>query len=44
MTTLEGRRHGLDDGDIVTFKEVKGMTVLNGALVTVKKGTVPLTV
>ena len=30
MTCLEETRHGLEDGDFVTFSEVKGMEVLNG--------------
>ncbi|CEF61242.1 GH24511p [Strongyloides ratti] len=30
VTTLEGARHGLEDGDYVTFDEVNGMTQLNG--------------
>jgi ubiquitin-activating enzyme E1 len=31
VTCLEDHRHGLEDGDYVTFEEVKGMTELNGA-------------
>ncbi|WFD31821.1 E1 ubiquitin-activating enzyme [Malassezia sp. CBS 17886] len=30
VTTLDETRHGLEDGDFVTFDEVKGMTQLNG--------------
>ena len=30
VTGLEESRHGLVDGDYVTFSEVKGMTELNG--------------
>lgn len=30
-TTLDETRHGLEDGDFVTFSEVKGMDKLNGA-------------
>jgi hypothetical protein len=30
VTTLDETRHGLEDGDYVTFAEVKGMTELNG--------------
>ncbi|KAJ9096313.1 hypothetical protein QFC20_006451 [Naganishia adeliensis] len=30
VTGLEETRHGLEDGDYVTFSEVKGMTELNG--------------
>lgn len=40
VTTLENQMHGLEDGDYVTFSEVKGMTELNGCApvkVTVKK-------
>lgn len=32
VTCLEEARHGLEDGDFVTFKEVKGMSELNGCL------------
>ena len=31
MACLEDHRHGLEDGDYVTFHEIKGMTELNGA-------------
>ena len=31
VTTLEGARHGLEDGDYVTFEEVEGMNELNGS-------------
>ncbi|TPX30935.1 hypothetical protein SmJEL517_g05591 [Synchytrium microbalum] len=31
VACLEETRHGLEDGDYVTFKEVKGMTELNSA-------------
>lgn len=30
MTCLDETRHGLEDGDFVTFSEVLGMTELNG--------------
>ena len=30
MTCLDETRHGLEDGDFVTFTEVQGMTELNG--------------
>lgn len=30
MTCLEETRHGLEDGDFVTFSEIKGMEELNG--------------
>ncbi|KJH42215.1 ubiquitin-activating enzyme E1 [Dictyocaulus viviparus] len=30
VTTLENQMHGLEDGDYVTFSEIKGMTELNG--------------
>lgn len=30
VTTLENKMHGFQSGDIVTFKEVNGMTALNG--------------
>jgi hypothetical protein len=30
VTTLDEARHGLEDGDFVTFTEVKGMEELNG--------------
>ena len=30
VTCLEETRHGLQDGDFVTFSEVQGMTELNG--------------
>lgn len=29
VTTFEDQRHDLEDGDYVTFSEVKGMTELN---------------
>ena len=29
MSTLEYKYHGLESGDLVTFKEVQGMTELN---------------
>lgn len=41
ITTLDETRHGLEDGDYVTFSEVKGMEKLNGGeprRVTVKGG------
>ena len=36
VTVLEGLRHGLQDGDFVTFKEVVGMAALNGTVHPVK--------
>lgn len=30
VTTLDETRHGLEDGDYVTFSEIKGMEGLNG--------------
>jgi hypothetical protein len=30
VTTLDEVRHGLEDGDYVTFTEVQGMEALNG--------------
>lgn len=30
VTCLDETRHGLEDGDFVTFSEVKGMEALNG--------------
>lgn len=30
VTCMDEVRHGLEDGDFVTFSEVKGMEVLNG--------------
>lgn len=30
MTCLDETRHGLEDGDFVTFSEVQGMSELNG--------------
>lgn len=30
VTTHEDRRHGFSDGDTVTFREVEGMTEVNG--------------
>jgi ubiquitin-activating enzyme E1 len=30
VTTLDETRHGLEDGDLVTFSEVQGMDALNG--------------
>lgn len=30
MTCLDETRHGLEDGDFVTFSEIKGMEALNG--------------
>ena len=30
VTTIDEKRHGLQDGDFVTFSEVQGMTELNG--------------
>ena len=31
MTLLDETRHGLEDGDYVTFTEIKGMEALNNA-------------
>lgn len=31
VACLDETRHGLEDGDAVTFTEIKGMTELNGA-------------
>ena len=31
VTCLEDQRHGLEDGDLVRFKEIKGMSELNAA-------------
>ena len=36
MTSLEGAKHGLEDGDKVEFREVVGMATLNGTTHTVK--------
>ena len=36
VTTLENIMHGLEDGDVVTFKEVQGMETINGKQATVK--------
>lgn len=36
VTTLDNRMHGLQTGDKVTFKEIVGMTALNGSEQTVK--------
>lgn len=36
VTTLDNRMHGLQTGDNVTFKEIVGMTALNGSEQTVK--------
>ncbi|XP_071498868.1 ubiquitin-like modifier-activating enzyme 6 [Diadema antillarum] len=36
VTCLDQQYHGLESGDFVTFKEVKGMTVLNGSQQEVK--------
>ena len=30
VTCLDESRHGLQDGDFITFSEIKGMTELNG--------------
>jgi ubiquitin-activating enzyme E1 len=30
VTCLDETRHGLEDGDFVTFTEIQGMTELNG--------------
>ncbi|XP_059175412.1 ubiquitin-like modifier-activating enzyme 6 [Physella acuta] len=37
VSCLENRYHGLETGDIVTFREVQGMTKLNGQQFTVKE-------
>lgn len=31
VTTLDETRHGLEDGDFVTFTEIKGMEALNSS-------------
>lgn len=36
VTTLDEQRHGLEDGDFVTFTEVQGMTELNALAAPVK--------
>jgi hypothetical protein len=36
LTTLDGRFHQLDDDDLVTFREVKGMEELNGKVFSIK--------
>jgi len=36
VTTLDEARHGLEDGDVVTFSEVQGMTGINGKEFSVK--------
>jgi hypothetical protein len=36
VTTIENRMHGLEDGDSVLFKEVGGMTEINGTVFAVK--------
>ena len=36
VTTMEDAMHGLEDGDYVTFKEIKGMTALNDKTCSVK--------
>jgi ubiquitin-activating enzyme E1-like protein 2 len=36
VSIQEGGRHGLQDGDCVTFKEVGGMTAINGTVNSVK--------
>jgi ubiquitin-activating enzyme E1-like protein 2 len=36
VTCLDNHLHGLESGDIVTFKEVKGMEQLNGLQCVVK--------
>ena len=30
MATVDESKHGLEDGDFITFSEVQGMTELNG--------------
>lgn len=36
VTCLENRVHALETGDVVTFREVKGMTEVNGRQFTIK--------
>ena len=36
VTTMEDAMHGLEDGDHVTFKEIKGMAALNDRTCSVK--------
>ncbi|KAI8793388.1 ubiquitin-like modifier-activating enzyme 6 isoform X1 [Biomphalaria glabrata] len=36
VSCLENRFHGLENGDVVTFREVRGMTAVNGQQFTVK--------
>ena len=47
VTTLDESRHNLEDGDYVTFSEIKGMEELNGCeprKVTVKGSIIPVSV
>ena len=36
LLTLDNQMHGLEDGDKIEFKEIVGMTALNGTTQTVK--------
>ena len=36
MSCLENEKHGLQSGDQVVFREVKGMTAINGTTHTVR--------
>ena len=42
MTCLEGYLHHLEEGDLVEFKDVRGMTELNGRIFVVEKVISPL--
>ena len=43
VTTQEDKRHDLEDGDLVKFKEVVGMESLNGKVVKIKEVLTPFT-
>lgn len=36
VTSLDNMMHGFESGDVVTFREVGGMVVLNGSQQTIK--------
>ena len=40
LLTLDNQMHGLEDGDKIQFKEIVGMTALNGSTQTIKGKTV----
>ncbi|OQV16884.1 Ubiquitin-like modifier-activating enzyme 6 [Hypsibius exemplaris] len=42
VTCLEGYLHHLEEGDLVEFKDIRGMTELNGRIVPVEKVVSPL--